>query len=64
MIFNIVSTNSEMEYGKENPTYDEISRFIREKMKINNFILSYLDDDGKSYYVNCQTDVNEVRKKL
>lgn len=30
MIFNIVSTTSELEYSKPNPTYDEISKFIKE----------------------------------
>jgi hypothetical protein len=30
MLFNIVSNTGEKEYGKDNPTYDEVVRFIRE----------------------------------
>ncbi|CAD8097261.1 unnamed protein product [Paramecium primaurelia] len=64
MLFNIVANDSEKLYENENPTYDEIIRFIKQQMNIINPLLTYIDDDGKSYYVNCTNDINEIKKKL
>lgn len=47
MLFNIISNDGETEYNKENPTYDEIIKFINEKIGCFNPMLSYLDNDGK-----------------